>query len=141
MCSDGCPLASVMDFYPNKIIHMVKLGLKETVLKSKTMWLCASCETCATRCPNEIDIVGLMDKLRVESRKAGVNHSVSNIIKFHEAFVGQIKMKGRIDEAFLMASYELKSGEFLSVSKMKEEIYSSQLLIVKLNLPDPRLFP
>ncbi|MBN2239163.1 MAG: 4Fe-4S dicluster domain-containing protein [Dehalococcoidales bacterium] len=120
MCSDGCPVAYVMDYYPNQLIHMVKLGLKEQVLNSQTIWLCASCETCATRCPNEIDIVGLMDTLRSESRKEGVNSSVSNILKFHEAFVGQIRMKGRIDEAFLMASYELKTREFMSVPKIKE---------------------
>ena len=57
MCSDGCPVAYVMDYYPNQIIHMVRLGLKDKILNSTTIWLCASCETCATRCPNEIDIV------------------------------------------------------------------------------------
>lgn len=120
MCSDGCPVAYAMDYYPNQIIHMVRLGLKEKVLKSTTIWLCASCETCATRCPNEIDIVGMMDELRAESIKEGMNGSVSKIAKFHEAFVGQIKTFGRIDEASLMASYELKSWDFLSISKIRE---------------------
>ncbi len=120
MCSDGCPLAYAMDYVPNQLIHMVRIGLKDMVLKSTTIWLCASCETCATRCPNEIDIVGLMDTLRAESRREGVNPAVNKVIKFHEAFVGQIKMKGRIDEAFLMADYELKTWDFLSVAKIKE---------------------
>lgn len=120
MCSDGCPLSYVMDYYPNQVIHMVRLGLKESVLKSTTIWLCASCETCATRCPNEIDIVGLMDTLRIESRRERTNNSVSNILKFHEAFVEQIKMRGRIDESFLIAGYEMKSRDFLSFSKLKE---------------------
>jgi len=120
MCSDGCPVAYAMDYYPNQIIHLVRLGLKERVLNSTTIWLCASCETCATRCPNEIEIVRLMDTLREESIKAGVNSQVSNILKFHQAFLDQIKKKGRIDEVSLMISYELKSREFLSVSKIKE---------------------
>jgi heterodisulfide reductase subunit C2 len=120
MCSDGCPVAYVMDYYPNQIIHMVKLGIKEKVLSSSTIWLCASCETCATRCPNEIDIVRLMDTLRGESRKSGINSSVSKIVKFHEAFIEQIKLKGRVDEALLMVDYELKTWDFLSVSKIKE---------------------
>jgi heterodisulfide reductase subunit C len=120
MCSDGCPVAYAMDYYPNQIIHMVRLGLKDMVLNSTTIWLCASCETCATRCPNEIEIVRLMDLLRSESRKAGVKNSVSNILKFHQAFIEQIKQKGRIDEASLMIRYELKTREFLSLAKIKE---------------------
>jgi heterodisulfide reductase subunit C len=120
MCSDGCPVAYAMDYYPNQLIHLVRLGLKEKVLNSTTIWLCASCETCATRCPNEIDIVRLMDILREESVKAGVNSRVSNILKFHQAFLDQIKKKGRIDEVSLMISYEMKSHEFLSVPKIKE---------------------
>lgn len=99
---------------------MVQLGMKDEILNSKTIWLCASCETCATRCPNEINIVRLMDTLRAESRKEGVNSSVSKILKFHEAFVEEIKMKGRIDEALLMARYELKSRDFMSITKIKE---------------------
>jgi heterodisulfide reductase subunit C len=120
MCSDGCPVAYAMDYFPNQIIHLVRLGLKEKVLNSTTIWLCASCETCATRCPNEIEIVRLMDILREESVKAGVNSRVSNILKFHQAFLDQIKKKGRIDEVSLMISYEMKSREFFSVSKIKE---------------------
>jgi heterodisulfide reductase subunit C2 len=120
MCSDGCPVAYAMDYYPNQMIHLVRLGLKDKVLNSTTIWLCASCETCATRCPNEIEIVRLMDILREESIKAGVNNQVSNILKFHQAFLDQIKKKGRIDEVSLMISYELKSREFLSLPKIKE---------------------
>ena len=120
MCSDGCPVAYVMDYYPNQIIHMVRLGLKDIVLKSDTIWLCASCETCATRCPNEIEIVKLMDVLRTESAKQGVGSSVSKIYRFHQAFVEQIRKRGRIDEAGLMISYELKTREFLSLAKLKE---------------------
>jgi heterodisulfide reductase subunit C len=120
MCSDGCPVAYVMDYYPNQLIHMVRLGLKERVLQSTTIWLCASCETCATRCPNEIDIVRLMDVLRVESLEEGIEGDISKISSFHRAFVEQIRKKGRVDEASLMISYELKTGEFLSFSKLRE---------------------
>ena len=98
MCSDGCPVAYAMDYYPNQIIHLVRLGLKEKVLPSTTIWLCASCETCATRCPNEIEIVRLMDVLRSESLKEGIKSPVAKISKFHQAFVEQIRKKGRIDE-------------------------------------------
>jgi heterodisulfide reductase subunit C len=142
MCSDGCPVAYVMDYYPNQIIHMVRLGLKDKILNSTTIWLCASCETCATRCPNEIDIVRLMDTLRAESRKAGINSSVSKILKFHEAFVQQIKLKGRIDEALLMVNYELKAWDFLSIAKIRElaGMAVGMLKKGKIKIPGPQRY-
>ncbi len=121
MCSDGCPVAYAMDYYPNQIIHLVRLGLKEKALQSTTIWLCASCETCATRCPNEIEIVRLMDVLRRESLEEGIKSPVSNISKFHEVFVEQIRKRGRVDEASLLLNYGLKTGDFLSLEKMREE--------------------
>jgi len=121
MCSDGCPVAYAMDYYPNQIIHMVRLGLKEKVLQSTAIWLCASCETCATRCPNEIEIVRLMDVLRRESLEEGFKNPVGNIAKFHRVFVEQIRKRGRIDEGSLLLSYELKTGDFLSFKKIREE--------------------
>jgi heterodisulfide reductase subunit C len=137
MCSDGCPVAYAMDYYPNQLIHLVRLGLKDKVLNSTTIWLCASCETCATRCPNEIEIVRLMDILREESVNSGVNSQVSNILKFHKAYLDQIKKKGRIDEVSLMISYEMKSREFLSVPKIKEltEMAIGMLKKGKIKLP------
>jgi len=122
MCSGGCPVAYTMDYFPNQIIHSVRLGLKEKVLRSTSIWICASCETCATRCPNEIEIVGLMDALRRESLKEGIKGPLSKISKFHKVFVEQIKKKGRIDEGSLLLSYELKTGDFLSFMKNRDEV-------------------
>jgi heterodisulfide reductase subunit C len=121
MCSDGCPVAYAMDFHPNQIIHLVRLGLREKVLKSTAIWVCSSCETCATRCPNDIEIVRLMDVLRSESLAAGFKGSRSNIPRFHEIFLQQIRKKGRIDEGSLLLKYELKTGDFLSAEKFREE--------------------
>jgi heterodisulfide reductase subunit C len=121
MCSDGCPVAYAMDYHPNQIIHLVRLGLREKVLKSAAIWVCASCETCATRCPNDIEIVRMMDVLRSESLAAGFKGPLSNIPKFHKIFVEQIRKRGRIDEGSLLLNYELKTGDFLSPDKFREE--------------------
>jgi heterodisulfide reductase subunit C2 len=121
MCSDGCPVAYAMDYHPNQIIHLVRLGLKEKVLQSSAIWICASCETCATRCPNDIEIVRLMDVLRSESLEAGVKGPLANIPKFHKIFVDQIRKRGRIDEARLLLNYEIRTGGFLPLEKFREE--------------------
>jgi heterodisulfide reductase subunit C len=139
MCSDGCPVAYAMDYFPNQIIHMVRMGLKEKVLRSTTIWLCASCETCATRCPNEIEIVGLMDVLRGESLRTGIAGPVSRIAAFHKVFVDQIKKKGRVDEASLMMSYELKTREFLAPEKARELIGLATQMLRKGKIKLPSL--
>jgi heterodisulfide reductase subunit C2 len=36
----------------------------EKLLDSKTIWLCAACQTCYTRCPKGIDLSRIMEALR-----------------------------------------------------------------------------
>jgi heterodisulfide reductase subunit C len=48
-CTAGCPITFAMDILPHQIIKYIQLGLEEKVLTSKTIWLCAACETCGTR--------------------------------------------------------------------------------------------
>jgi heterodisulfide reductase subunit C len=62
-CSAGCPFIEDMDLSPDEIIRYIILDRKE-VLNSKTIWLCASCFTCAERCPRDINITKIMEALR-----------------------------------------------------------------------------
>ena len=120
-CSDGCPVAYAMDYHPHQIIYMVKMGLKENVLQSRAIWICASCETCATRCPNEVNIVRLMDLLRKEALHQGFKRPLNNIPKFHHVFVKEIQNRGRIHEAGLLLHYKLKSSNLSSLKNFSEE--------------------
>lgn len=120
-CSSGCPLVEEMDYHPNQLIQMIRLGLKDDVLKSKSVWLCASCETCATRCPNKVDIVRLMDVLRAESLGEKITGTVVEVPLFHEAFLTQIRKRGRIHELTLLLNYKLRTGELFSKNKLRED--------------------
>src|SRR5512135_2508892 len=71
-CSAGCPVVSEMDYTPNQVMQMVSLGMNERLLGCKTIWICASCYTCSTRCPNQIDIAGVMDWLRQTALRENV---------------------------------------------------------------------
>lgn len=88
---------------------MLQLGLKEEILKSKTMWVCASCETCFTRCPNEIEISKMMDDLKYEVIGNEQTPSENQIAQFHKVFLDNIKMFGRVNETMLMTVYLMKS--------------------------------
>jgi len=110
-CSAGCPVAFAMDYLPNQIMQMVSLGMMERALRSKTIWICASCYTCSTRCPNDIDIAGVMDWLRQRALAEGVAGE-KEIPLFHEAFLHSIQSHGRVHELGMMARYKMKSGKF-----------------------------
>ncbi|MFH0788870.1 MAG: 4Fe-4S dicluster domain-containing protein [Pseudomonadota bacterium] len=108
-CSNGCPVTFAMDVLPHQLIRMLQLGLTEEVLGSKTIWVCASCETCYTRCPNEIEISKLMDDLKQEVLARGMNSSEKAVVAFHEVFLDNIKRFGRINETFLMGVYQMRT--------------------------------
>ena len=70
-CSAGCPVVAAMDILPNQVIRMAQLGMEE-VLESNTIWICASCLTCSTRCPKGVDVPRLMEALRQIALRQGV---------------------------------------------------------------------
>jgi len=111
-CTNGCPITFAMDIVPHKIIRSINLGLRDRVLRSDTIWICASCETCTARCPNDIDIAHVMDSLRQISQSSGIEASQKNVPLFHDAFLSSIKSQGRVWEPGMVIRYKLKSKEF-----------------------------
>lgn len=65
-CSAGCPVAFSIDVLPSQVIRFAQLGIEE-VLKSQTIWTCAACLTCVSRCPKGIDLPRVMEALRLIS--------------------------------------------------------------------------
>ena len=112
-CSSGCPVAFAMDYAPHQILRMTQLGLKDRVLDSTTIWLCASCETCATRCPNDIEIVQVMDVLRHLALAEGRTEQ-TKLPLFHSTFLDGIKSNGKIHELMLIMRYMLSSGDIFN---------------------------
>ena len=108
-CTNGCPVSFAMDIVPHKVMRLVQLGLKDEVLRSDTIWLCASCETCSTRCPNGIDIAHIMDTLRQMSQREGIKASQPDVPIFHNAFLASMKRHGRVHEMSMVVTYLLKS--------------------------------
>jgi heterodisulfide reductase subunit C len=133
-CTAGCPVASHMEYNPNKVIKMIQNGKRDQVLSSKTIWLCLSCETCITRCPNQVDIARMMDVLRQMAIEEGVGAREKNILKFHEAFLAGIKRGGRINEPMMMVEYKLKSGDLFSDAVAGVEMFMKG----KLSILSPR---
>lgn len=145
MCSGGCPVAYAMDYYPHQIIHMIRLGQKKRVLQSKAIWLCTSCYVCATRCPNGIDIVNVMDALRQTAMREGLTTNADGIPKFHRIFMDEVRKRGRINELRLLFRYKLITGDFFSFRRLLEDaklglkMFSlGKLKLISERLPDQK---
>ncbi len=74
-CSAGCPVASAdapaLDVLPSAVLRMAQLGIEE-VLEAQTLWTCASCLTCVSRCPKAVDLPRVMEALRTIAMNRGI---------------------------------------------------------------------
>jgi len=70
------------------------VGLKQEVQESATIWVCSSCETCTTRCPNEIDIAGIMDFMKQSVVKEKGQAADTKVLAFHQVFMKDIRKRG-----------------------------------------------
>jgi heterodisulfide reductase subunit C2 len=64
-CSAACPVSAAMDLLPHQVIRCLQLGYTEEVCESRTPWICASCFTCAARCPRDLDLSRMMEGVRL----------------------------------------------------------------------------
>ena len=113
-CTAGCPAAFAMDIAPNQVLRMAQLGLADEVLGSSAIWLCAGCETCATRCPKGVALSKVMDACRQIAVERGVKTKEPNVLKFHEEFLKGIQRYGRCHEMSLIAFYKMRTRDFFS---------------------------
>lgn len=74
LCAGSCPMTGEMEIFTRKVMHMLQLGLADTVLAQKMAYLCASCHTCEVRCPRGIDIPKVVEAVRQVTLRQGDNY-------------------------------------------------------------------
>jgi len=130
-CTSDCPIAKFSDTYrPRQIIRMTQLGLRERVLKSDTLWLCASCFTCTDRCPQDVEVANVIRVLRNLAAQQGYIPPVfkelaSSILGTGYAYrISELRIKKR--EALGLPP--LPKGNPESIGKMLREISLVKLI-------------
>ena len=112
-CSAGCPAAPFMEHTPAQLLRLVQLGQKDTLLHSSAIWLCIGCETCGTRCPNEIHAGAVIDALRQIGLTEEVKPAERSVHRLHVAFLDSIRWWGRLHELSMIIQHKLTSGDNL----------------------------
>ena len=123
-CTAGCPLAYSMEIPPHEIVRLVQLGREEEALASHTIWLCASCETCTSRCPKNVDIASVMDALRILAFRQGRTQAEKEITLFHKLFLRVVGQFGRVNDLRLMGKYNLLTLNPLRDWRLGQKLFS-----------------
>lgn len=63
-CASACPISGVDGLDPRKIVRMAVLGMDSELVDSSWAWKCTMCAKCEESCPANINITGLMRKIR-----------------------------------------------------------------------------
>jgi len=101
-----------MDYTPRRVIAMSRAGFKDEVLKSVTIWLCASCYACVVQCPQDIKLTDLMYALKQRAIKEGKYPKRFPIPLLSKEFFKMVWKRGRMTESFLVTKVFLKSNPF-----------------------------
>jgi heterodisulfide reductase subunit C len=128
-CSSGCPVASRADLKPHEVVRMVQLDQREAVLASRFIWECTSCQTCSTRCPQQVDLAAMNDALRAMSRAAGKIAAGTAVPAFNDIFLDTVRRRGRIYEMGLMVRFKLRTR------RLFEDIGKAPVMLLKGKLP------
>jgi heterodisulfide reductase subunit C len=132
-CTADCPIARFSEIYsPRKIMRMTQLGMKDRLLSSEALWLCAACFTCVDHCPQGVDIASVVRALRNMAVKEGIIPDVfreltHNIMKTGYAYkIPELRLKKRVENGLPplpQANLEdiSKLFDVIAVSKAKME--------------------
>jgi|UniRef100_A0A7C3V441 heterodisulfide reductase subunit C len=134
-CANGCPFIKAMDYRPNQVLRLIQFGLREEVLRCKTIWVCVGCHTCSSQCPMDIDIAAVMDTLRFMAVEEGVPVGKPNIIDFHEEVLRSLEKYGRAHKLGIMLGYKRQTGGWLQdldvglklLAKRKLELFPTRV--------------
>ena len=142
-CTNACPVSHFMDINPHQVIRYVQLGWREDLLNSSTIWVCLSCEMCTTYCPNEVGVAEIINHLRNMAAHSPITPKERNLAIFHQTFLEELQRFGRVNEFWLMKSYNLKPNilkEKIKTGMLKEELLLGLTLWRKgrLRLAHPR---
>jgi heterodisulfide reductase subunit C len=109
-CSASCPTSWAMDYKPREIMGFFRAGKLDQILRSNTVWLCASCYSCVVRCPSGVKLSDIMYVLRAVGIKHGVFPKGEKYPALARTFAKMVDKYGRNAESEMLARFYLGSN-------------------------------
>ena len=96
---------------------MSLLGMRTEVLSNPDLWICAICQTCTARCPQDVvvgDVLAVIRRIAEKEAEAG-NIKIESVRPlFETAFLHQLEKYGRLfDIGLAKEYYPKKEGSFI----------------------------
>jgi len=111
-CTGSCPVSYAMDISPRQLIALFRAGELETIMKSRSIWICASCYACTTRCPSGIKITDVIYALKRTVMEKEYESKAPQVQVLAKLFVDNLMSYGRLHEGTLIRKYYMKTGMF-----------------------------
>jgi len=115
-CSASCPTSYAMDYTPREIIAAFRAGMLDRVLRSNTVWMCASCYSCTVRCPAGIKLTDIMYELKRLGIDYGLYAKGAKAPVLSREFVKIVDKNGKNDELSLLGRFYMKTNPLGLVS-------------------------
>jgi len=119
-CSGSCPVNYAMDYSPREVVALFRAGAIELLLRSRTIWVCASCYSCTTRCPQDIKITDLLYALKRIAIERKIFPRQFPVYALSETFVDMVKRYGRNYETGLLRKYFLRTSPIGMLKRLGE---------------------
>ncbi|MHB1688867.1 MAG: 4Fe-4S dicluster domain-containing protein [Ignavibacteriaceae bacterium] len=110
ICTGSCPLSNLMDITPRELIALFRAGDIDSIIKSRTIWICASCYSCQTRCPASIKVTDIIYTLKRMAMNRKVYTKSFPVHSLSDSFIKIMTVRGRLNEPKLMLSYFIRTG-------------------------------
>ena len=118
-CSGVCPLSIYMDHSPRQVMALTRADFRDEVLRSHTIWLCASCYACTVECPQQIRITDIMYELKQRAIDARIYPRRFPIPVLAHEFTQMVRKHGRITELVLVIRLFLKTDWFAALGNWR----------------------
>jgi heterodisulfide reductase subunit C len=117
-CTGSCPVSYAMDISPRRAIALFRAGEIASVLKSNTIWMCASCYACTVRCPAGIKITDTMYAFKRIAMERRIYPKHFSVQALSSTFLDIVNKRGRNQELILLLKYALKTNPLRLISSI-----------------------
>jgi heterodisulfide reductase subunit C len=109
-CTGSCPVSYAMDISPRQLVALFRAGELEQIMKSRTIWICASCYACTTRCPAGIKITDTIYALKRTAMEKGLKSTAPQVQTLATLFTRNLMRYGRLHEGTFVGAYFVRTN-------------------------------
>jgi heterodisulfide reductase subunit C len=127
-CTGSCPVSYAMDISPRQLIALFRAGEMEQIMKSRTIWICASCYSCTTRCPSGIKITDIIYALKRTAIEKDMESSAPQVQRLARLFTENLMSYGRLHEGTLIRKYYMKTNmlKFIDLIPLARKMWKTK---------------